>query len=727
MLSSAVVAATLLAPAAAPPSPVELPTLHDKCDRQNKAARFRITLKREAELKDLVEWMMSVSCQKFIWAPGLRTKKVNIVAPEPVTLAEAYAAFYAALQTIGATVEPAGDYYKIVETQAVGTSDLPVYGPGAKVPNDDRYVTKVWRPPADRKDEAAQILEGLKTANGSVSVVGGVVLMTDTGTRIRRLERLLDDIGAAAAPHEKIHLYGVEHGDAPALLEVAKSVFAEAPTRLAARPKGKGKTKTKSQPVAEAGSGPTFTVDERTGTIIVVATDEAWRPIHRLLKELDVDQESHGTLHVIELEHADATEVEAVLTKLAGKPGDGQGKKKGGGGEPGSAVTGDVRVTAHQATQTLIVSASASDFAAVKRVVDKIDRRRRQLYIEVYLLEVRAETIREFGAGGHFGGGNTADGVGFVNSSPGGSNATLSADGSGSAALLSGLSAGVIGPALTGSGELLGLGRDLPAFGITLQALETQSDINIVAEPHLYASENEEATAEFGETVPVQAGITTVPGTQTTALSQVNDKEVTLKLSLTPHVADDETVTIDVVLSDTQLGQAEPSINSYRTLKRKLDVKKVIAHPGQPVVLGGLTREIEDIASSQVPGLGQIPVLGWLFKKRRRRKDKVSLLMIMVPHLIDTPDDARRVHERRLQERLEFVERYTAFKRKDLDTHVNYRKKSGLLAAVNLAAQRQERDAELTAAARADMASYRIETTIDPREPAKKGGSVTQH
>ena len=181
-----------------------------------------------------------------------------------------------------------------------------------------------------------------------------------------------------------------------------------------------------------------------------------------------------------------------------------------------------------------------------------------------------------------------------------------------------------------------------------------------MAEPHLYASENEEATAEFGETVPVQAGITTVPGTQEPPrLSQVNDKEVTLKLSLTPHVADDETVTMDVVLSDTQLGQAEPTIGSYRTLKRKLDVKKVIAHPGQPVVLGGLTREIEAIASSHVQGLGQIPVLGGLFKKRRRKKDKVSLLMIMVPHLIDTPDDARRVHERRLQERLEFVERYT--------------------------------------------------------------------
>ena len=106
---------------------------------------------------------------------------------------------------IGATVEPAGAYYKIVETQAVATSDLPVYGPGAKVPDDDRYVTKVWRPPADRKDEAAQILEGLKTANGSVSVVGGVGVddrHRDPGSAA--WSGWLDDIGAAAAPHEKM-------------------------------------------------------------------------------------------------------------------------------------------------------------------------------------------------------------------------------------------------------------------------------------------------------------------------------------------------------------------------------------------------------------------------------------------------------------------------------------------------------------------------------------------
>ncbi|MBV1860340.1 MAG: hypothetical protein KUG77_18145, partial [Nannocystaceae bacterium] len=140
--------------------------LPERCDRPGGNQRFRITLKQDAELQDLVEWMMSVSCQKFIWDPKLRTKTVNIVAPEPVTMSEAYAAFHAALSTIGATVEPAGDFYKIVETSQIASAGFRVYGPGASIPADGRIVTKVWRPAADRQAQTASLLTELKTEDG---------------------------------------------------------------------------------------------------------------------------------------------------------------------------------------------------------------------------------------------------------------------------------------------------------------------------------------------------------------------------------------------------------------------------------------------------------------------------------------------------------------------------------------------------------------------------------
>ncbi|MBC8071819.1 MAG: hypothetical protein IAG13_26065, partial [Deltaproteobacteria bacterium] len=139
------------------------------------------------------------------------------------------------------------------------------------------------------------------------------------------------------------------------------------------------------------------------------------------------------------------------------------------------------------------------------------------------------------------------------------------------------------------------------------------------------------------------------------------------------------------------------------TTKRRLKLDKVLARDDQPVVLGGLVQEVERESVSEVPGLGKVPLLGWLFKSRRTQKTKVNLLMILVPHILETPDDARRIHKRRLDERLEFIERYTAFKRRDLDTSVNYRKKAGLLATVNSEATRMIDEESSRSLAEAEM------------------------
>lgn len=717
------------APQSEEPQAAAFPPTAYRCQKQPKSARYRITLEKDAELGDLIDWMMSVSCQKFIWDSGLRTRKVNVVAPEPVTLEEAYAAFYAALRTIGATVEPAGDYFKIVETTGLEAANLPIYGPGAKVPNDERIVTKVWRPPPQRTEEVTALLAALKTSSGSAELVGEVMIMTDTASRIRRVQRLLEELGDDATTEQHIYVYGAAHADPITLAEVVSSVLqAETPTaaggssasaKAPQRSKAKGKGKTSAAPKPATAAGPVeapfrMTVDERTGVLITVATESQYGAIRRLFDEIDIPGAgAEQTLHVIELQHADAAEVQTVLTALATGNNANTQPKRGAAAPTTTVVRGDVKVTAHTATQTLVVSASMSDFAALKRVVDRIDRRRRQLYIEVYLLEVRSDRGVGVGVGGHFGRDGENGGLGFASSSPGGTSALgLAASGDGAGSLLGGLSAGLLGPTIPGSGALLGTDNDVPAFGVMLQALETREDVNVVAEPHMYAAENEASSVQFGETVPVRSGVGTLPGSAVGSFSPVENMDVSLSLEVTPHVADDETVTFDIVLEDKQLGARDAEIGGYATTKRRLDLKQVIAYPEQPIVLGGMTKETDKVTTSAVPGLGSIPVLGWLFKKKDTEKEKVSLLMVMVPHFIDTPDDARRVHRRRMRERMEFLQRYTAFKRRDLSTHVNYRKKSGLLASINVAVGRQEKDAELRAAAEAELRRERPDHAV---------------
>ncbi|MCA9685987.1 MAG: squalene/phytoene synthase family protein, partial [Myxococcales bacterium] len=126
------------------------------------------------------------------------------------------------------------------------------------------------------------------------------------------------------------------------------------------------------------------------------------------------------------------------------------------------------------------------------------------------------------------------------------------------------------------------------------------------------------------------------------------------------------------------------------TTKRRIKLENVLARDDLPVVLGGLMREREVENIQQIPGLGSIPILGWLFKRRVKRNEKINLLIIMVPHVVETADDIRRIHEQRIQERYEFLERETNFKRNKFDANVNYRKKAGMLSTVDREARRME-------------------------------------
>ena len=164
------------------------------------------------------------------------------------------------------------------------------------------------------------------------------------------------------------------------------------------------------------------------------------------------------------------------------------------------------------------------------------------------------------------------------------------------------------------------------------------------------------------------------------------------------------------------------------TTKRRIKLENVLARDDLPLVLGGSMREREIENTEQVPGLGSIPILGWLFKRRVKTKEKINLLIILVPHLVDTADDIRRIHERRTRERYEFLERETSFKRRDLATNVNYRKKAGLLANIDREARRLESQELLLRQAELELTAERITGEIGmsprPAEEAEDGTTL---
>jgi general secretion pathway protein D len=693
----------------------------NSCKKWPANKKFTITVPPESELEALVRWMMSISCQKFIWNAKIRSGKVTILSPEPVSLQEAYAAFYAAIEGMGLTVEPAGDYFKIVESTDAKSLNLPVYEDGSPVPNNDRYVTQLVRVQSGNVKDIADVANKLKGKQGSVEVVGNLLIITDRGSVVRRLLKIVDELDKGGGNGEKIFFYQLQYADAEEVAQIIRDVFGEAQGAQAAKGAKAGASEAAFSRVI---------VDPRTGTLIITTSEGDYATILRLIQQLDVRLPGgDGRIHVKRLRNADAKELATVLQSLtqggAAAGGTAQTKNKSSteGGAGAELFSGDIKITADEATRSLVIIASAADYRNLEPVIDELDRDRKQVYLEIYLLEASVGRTLTTGASGHFGAPfqvNGQTGVGLVASAPSPDVNTLLI----SPTALQGLAGGVLGPLIPGSGQLLGTGKDIPAFGVILQALQSNEDVNIVAEPHVYTADNKEAQIEVGRKVPtpgaLQFGAPGGGGQSLTPLQSINREDVTLDIKVTPHVKDDTSLTLDIELEDRDVVSQDP-ILGVTTTKRRIKLENVLARDDLPVVLGGLMREREIENTEQVPGLGSVPILGWLFKRRIKTKEKINLLIVLIPHVVETADDIRRIHERRSRERYEFLERETSFKRRELATNVNYRKKAGLLANMDREGRRFEAQELLLRQAEAELAAERIsgEIGLSPR-PAEE-------
>ncbi len=698
---------------------------NNACKKWPAGKKFTITIPREAELEQLVQWMMTISCQKFIWNEKIRSGKVTVLSPEKVTLREAYAAFYAAIESMGLTVEPTGGYFKIVESTGAQSLNLPIYEDGRPVPNNDRYVTQLVRVSGNVSD-ISSIAGKLKSKQGSVEVVGNLLIITDRGSVVRRLLKIIKEVDGADGTTEKIFFYQLQYADAEEVAEIIRDVFGE----------GQGKSKSKSKAKTDANFSHVI-VDPRTGTLIITTTQSDYATILRLIQQLDVRLPGGGgRIRVKKLRNADPKEVATVLQNLVqGSGGSGTASKGGNkgasqGGAAAELFSGDVKITADEATRSLVIIASAADYKSLEPVIDQLDADRKQVYLEIYLLEASVDTNLSTGAGAHFARdfqvGEDGTGVGLISSSP-------SADVSSillSPAALSGLAGGVLGPQIAGTQSILGLDSNIPAFGVVIQALQTNNSVNIVAEPHIYTADNKEAQIEVGRKVPTQGALSFgggAGGSSLVPLQSVTREDVTLDIKITPHIKDSTSLTLDIELEDRDVVGTPDPVLGVTTSKRRIKLENVLAQDDQPVVLGGLMRERESENTQQVPGLGSVPILGWLFKRRVKQKEKINLLIVLIPHIVETADDIRRIHERRTRERYEFLERETAFKRRDLTTNVNYRRKAGLLANVDREGRRLEQQELLLRQAESELAAERIsgEIGMSPRAQGDGGASTT--
>jgi general secretion pathway protein D len=691
-------------PGLKPPPPSSMESIAKAVDTpyRPKPGGHRIKFNLEdADLAELVNHISGLTGKRFIYGSKVRKVSITVVSPTPVTLAEAYEAFLSVLQANGLTVVPAGEFLKIVDSAGVVQSLPPLYPRAAPVPDTDAYVTRLYRLKSVSANEVSNLLSKFKSKEGDITVYepGGLIIITDTGAHVRRLIRLIEevDVGSASA---RMWIEPIHYGDARDYAKQVNDIFQ--------LDKGTG-----------GGGLLRVLADEQTNSLIIVGSNEGYLRLLEFLKRVDTAPAAEGRIHVLSLQHAVADELAQTLTRMlsgtsaATSAARGRGATAapvaaapaaGGGGQADGLFEGTVRVTSDKATNSLIVTSSTRDYAQLRMVIDHLDAERRQVFIEAVIMDLAADRINTLGIAFH--GGGTASLFGQDESLIlGGFNAIDSITGP---TQLQALALGVRGPDLAGTEgriPLLPPGISIPAFGVTLNAIATSGDSNVLSTPHIIAMDNTEAEISVGENIPLQTNQTggnlasLAPllsgglggqGTQGLgalgalgALGGAPRQDVGTKIKITPHINKNNQVRLEIDEEISEQGTTTGSIGAVSIVQRSAKTT-VVVDDQQTVVIGGLMRDTKSVSHTKVPLLGDLPVLGFLFRNSTTKTQKTNLLLILTPYVIESQDDLRKVFTRKMQERQEFLDRYFVFNG-DWQPPRDYARANGLVEEIRQA------------------------------------------
>jgi general secretion pathway protein D len=592
------------------------------------------------------------------------------------------------------------------------------------------------------------VVQQLVSQNGdTIPFQPDTLIVNDIGSNMHRLERIIEQLDSRSSSDE-MRVVQIKYANANDLATTIQKLFDAKANRPGARP-GLTVTPTAPAPTPPGGlphapgapvvTGPTSSggpatvttliADERTNKLVVVATPAANERIDALLREIDVPISGEGRINVYSLQNANAEDMAATLQSLAQgtanrprSPGQGgplpnipgQPQQNRPQGPPGvnaaELFQGEVKISPDKATNSLVVVASQGDFKNLVRVIEKLDIQRRQVFIEAVIMEVDLDRQTQFGVSLHQGytvNTNQGTAAGIVGTKyttsgvpPSFSIANLANYG--------GFLAGLQGPTIPAFSQL---GLTIPSFGIVLHALQQSSDVNVLSTPHLLTSDNEEAEITVGQNVPFQAGFapqlptgtgTTLPtGSLATAGSllggigsyyaPINRQNVELKLNIKPQINASDYIRMVINESTEEIASTDPVLGP--TTSKRTAKTTVVAKDQETVVIGGIMQERTIESVGKVPILGDIPLLGYLFRETTRHKIKTNLLLFLTPYIIRDTSDFRRIFEKKMAERQRFVEEFYG-QVPGYDVPIDFGRKPGPLAKMNQIVMREEMKVE---------------------------------
>ncbi len=593
----------------------------------------------DVELSAVTKFISEITGKNFIFDERARGK-ISIIAPSKLSVDEAFSLFTSVLELKGFTIVPAGEKtFKIIPSVEARQRGI-LRSVGEQLPVNESYMARLIPLKFIAVDDALRFLQPLISRDGHISIFGPgqLLLVVDSGLNVEKVLSIIQSIDQPSI-REQPEIVLLKHASADAIAKTLNEGLI------------KGRTRTlPGQPPMEEGAG--AVADSRLNAVVLFGEKGVRESMKGLIALIDVPPpEAQGRINVYFLEHADATELSKVLDGIIKgiQPG------RQAAGVSGAPVTpfeaaGGITVTPDKGTNSLVIVASPSDYRSILQVLKQLDRRRNQVFVEAMITEVTIDKLLELGS--KWRATVTKDGEPIFSGGFGQIDAST----------ISSIITGITGLALGGMGNYLtipagliaGATGDLtfPGIAFLFSLDEFKDAINILSTPQILTSDNKEAEIMVGENVPFitkREADSAVPGA---VFSSIERKDVGITLRITPQITEGDYVKLDIFQEISAVKQ-EPTLIQISvgptTIKRSTKTS-VVVKDRQTVVIGGLIQERTEENLHKAPWLGDIPILGWLFKYKTTSKKKTNLLVFITPHLVRHAESLAQISQDKTEE-----------------------------------------------------------------------------
>lgn len=576
---------------------------------------------KDADIQAVISAVAEATGKNFIVDPRVKGK-VTLISNRSMSKGEIYQVFLSILEVHGFTAVPSGAVIKIIPDADAKHSNLPTAT--ARRPGvGDEAVTRVVEIKHINAAQLVPILRPLVPPQGHLAAYpqSNVLIISDRADNIERLVKIIDRIDQPSSG--EIEIVPLQNAVATDLVRVLTTLLQQT-----------------AKKVGQANQ-PLLVADERTNSILIGGDRAERLQLKAIIAHLDTPSEVVGDTHVVYLRYAQAKDLVPVLTGVEKSKA-----KAGGNSKVRLPVTKNqpFDIQADESTNSLVITAPPTVFRSLKSVISQLDIRRAQVLVEAIIAEVSPRRSAQLGVQWLFDGSVSDKPVGAINF---GSTGTSISSVAASAAQSGGGAVGAL--SAIGEGATVGFGKFTSKvfnFAGLISALETDGSTNVLSTPNLVTLDNQEAEIFVGDELSIPTGsYASSTGTSTSTVNPFTTyerKQVGIRLKVKPQINEGDAIRLDIDQSVDDVASGDAGAGNLVTSQRSIHTS-VMVDDGKALVLGGLIKNQLLQTESKVPLLGDIPLLGALFRYKSVQKVKTNLMVFLRPTILRNKSDSLSV------------------------------------------------------------------------------------